>query len=798
MTERLQTIIGGLWRATGGLCVCLSSIALCVVTAHADDIRSSQNTILKPLSGQFEKVRSGARAFLDTDDHLADIPEELLGRTFIRVGQRGGEATCTQAGYAYAIAEQNSEQAKVLAGKGFRPLDWAPFRLFKDDPSVAIAYQKHLSTSETLAFGPRVIVVFGPEERGGVPYARMRSLTPPAFLPDGSEFKTWEVPFNFAKTYYVEQLNQKASDQNPGTKELPFKTINHAAQLLQPGERVVVGTGVYRECVRPARGGTDPEHIISYEAAPGAKPVIKGSEALKVTWSKSAPWIQDNRSLDPIVKQIWMARLPPELFAGYNPFGIANNRQVDQSFTSLADVFVDARARIYLQVSGLLFQGGKMLRQVTRYSDLFMNEGAFWAETNGNIIHVSPYDGADPNRVEWEATAREQIFAPEQYHLGYIRLKGFILQHAGNSFPFPQRGAVSTMVGHHWIIEGNTIDWVNSVGIDIGDQGLPHLERPEIVGYHVVRGNTLNDIGVTGVTGPGPIDSLIEDNVFRRNAWQDVEPLAECAAIKTHHNFNVLIRRNLIFDTLHGAGIWIDYINSNSRISQNLVVGTGTDNGPGPGTGGIFVEAATEPNFVDHNVVWGSTETNGIYLYTATKVTIAYNMIGNCATAAIRLIDIPGREKFPSGGNTVVGNLIVNNGWNIDFFSPRNSSDYNLIGNARLPRSFRLTKAASELGVTGWRKNYRTAEDFDLPSWRESYKFDLHSSAADVTATFDTATLKMVLSVRGSVPEVPPIEGITADFWARPASSSQLVPGPFGRLPTETTSMTLDPRRGGE
>ena len=84
----------------------------------------------------------------------------------------------------------------------------------------------------------------------------MRSLTPPAFLPDGSEFKTWEVPFNFAKTYYVEQLNQKASDQNPGTKELPFKTINHAAQLLQPGERAVVGTGVYRECVRPERGGT--------------------------------------------------------------------------------------------------------------------------------------------------------------------------------------------------------------------------------------------------------------------------------------------------------------------------------------------------------------------------------------------------------------------------------------------------------------------------------------------------------------------------------------------------------------
>ena len=64
----------------------------------------------------------------------------------------------------------------------------------------------------------------------------------------------------------------KADDKGPGTKARPFRTINKAAQVLQPGERVVIASGTYRECARPARGGTSPSQMISYESAPGASP----------------------------------------------------------------------------------------------------------------------------------------------------------------------------------------------------------------------------------------------------------------------------------------------------------------------------------------------------------------------------------------------------------------------------------------------------------------------------------------------------------------------------------------------
>ena len=77
-------------------------------------------------------------------------------------------------------------------------------------------------------------------------------------LPDGSEFVSWERPLQFTKTYYVDNGDAKADDNGPGTKARPFRTINKAAQLLMPGERVVIASGTYRECVRPARGGTSP------------------------------------------------------------------------------------------------------------------------------------------------------------------------------------------------------------------------------------------------------------------------------------------------------------------------------------------------------------------------------------------------------------------------------------------------------------------------------------------------------------------------------------------------------------
>ena len=357
------------------------------------------------------------------------------------------------------------------------------------------------------------------------------------------------------------------------------------------------------------------------------------------------------------------------------------------------------------------------------------------------------------------------------------------MEHAGNSFPFPQRGAISTMHGHHWLIEDNTLQWVNGVGIDIGDQGgLPAI-RPEILGYHILRRNTLNDIGTTGITGPKPYGSLIEDNVFRRNAWHDVEMLAECAAIKTHTNLNVLVRRNLIFDTSHGTGIYMDMVNSNSRITQNVVVNTGSNHGPGPGTGGIYVEASLAPNMVDHNFIWGSTQTNGIYSFFITKLIVAHNLIGNNAAAGIMIRDVAGRSTgsriIQSGDNKTYNNIFINNGWDLGFYATGNSSDYNLFGRSRQSRSFRL------IGKD---------ENLNLTEWRRAYGLDTHSTEVCVEADFNPDTLEFTWSVQGEVLKGSPIRGLSYDFWNRPRTAKTVLPGPFGTIPRQRTRIVVDPR----
>jgi hypothetical protein len=123
----------------------------------------------------------------------------------------------------------------------------------------------------------------------------------------------WEKTLHFSKTYYVDGQAKNADDKGPGTKERPFPHHQPAAQVLQPGERVVIAEGVYRECIRPARGGTSPDAMISYEAAPGAKVVVKGAAVVK-DWKPSEGW---NFGMDPETHQpvkAWELHLDSALF----------------------------------------------------------------------------------------------------------------------------------------------------------------------------------------------------------------------------------------------------------------------------------------------------------------------------------------------------------------------------------------------------------------------------------------------------------------------------------------------------
>jgi len=64
------------------------------------------------------------------------------------------------------------------------------------------------------------------------------------------------APQIYATEYYVDQANTSASDTNPGTSALPWKSIAKANQILVAGDTVYIKAGTYSSTISPSRSGT--------------------------------------------------------------------------------------------------------------------------------------------------------------------------------------------------------------------------------------------------------------------------------------------------------------------------------------------------------------------------------------------------------------------------------------------------------------------------------------------------------------------------------------------------------------
>lgn len=96
------------------------------------------------------------------------------------------------------------------------------------------------------------------------------------------------------------------NDANAGAQNTPFRTIQHAADLAQPGDVITVHEGVYRERVNPPRGGTSDGQRIVYRAAPGEQVVITGSEPVK-GWER-------------VTNDTWRVTILNAFFGEFNPY----------------------------------------------------------------------------------------------------------------------------------------------------------------------------------------------------------------------------------------------------------------------------------------------------------------------------------------------------------------------------------------------------------------------------------------------------------------------------------------------
>lgn len=573
-------------------------------------------------------------------------------------------------------------------------------------------------------------------------------LTPPVHLPDGTEFMTWQDTTVHTKTLWVDPHHTQASDDNPGTKEAPFLTINRAARVARAGQRVVISSGEYREKIVPRFGGEGADGTISYEAAPGAEVVVKGSRIVTQAWLPS-------RNPGQFSETLWMVTLPESLFPEENPFALENASAADIDVMPWAEGWA---SRVpYTLKRGLVFQNGQRLAQLSTYEDLPRVPGSYWVAPDSLTLHIHPYQEQNPNEALMEVTVQQHLFKPDVTDLGYIRIKGLTFMHAGNGYPRTGVGAIFTMGGHHWLIEENTVTQVGSVGIEIGARtdesragGRADSRRAKACpGYTIVRNNTLSQCGTGGIQGLEVRHALIEGNRITDSGWQDVERYWETAGIKLLINRNTLVRRNVITRFMAGPGIWLDWDNQNSRVTQNLLYDLRMCC-----NGSLFIEASIVPNTIDHNILWNIRGT-GIYAGDTDNLIIAHNLIGPCTGPGVHTRTATDRHvqghPVTSRDNHVVNNLFYTDE-PIRFEDPQNHADYNIFADPE--------------------------KAFDLKAWQQTGQ-DRNSRRLQLELEFKPSLLRLHWSTQEPMPFVPVLPGMTRDYRQHLRTRVHTTPGPI-------------------
>lgn len=602
------------------------------------------------------------------------------------------------------------------------------------------------------------------------------------------------------RTWVVAQADPAASDDGPGDAGHPFRSIAPAAAAAQPGDTVLVHTGIYRERVSPARGGTA-GHPIVYAAAPGESVVVTGADLWTPAWE-----------IDPVDASIRDALLDLPATGSRNPF---RTPSLTLPGRTLGQVFVDDQP----------------LAETSDRDQMRRLPGAWWFDpaTSRLHLHLTPRAAAAPApRVE--ITTRDRLFAPHTRGLGFITVRGFTFTRAANQFPLrfwladdpvnscPQAGAVGTRSGHDWIIEDNIIRDAANIGLDCGDEGGRDIEgsqpKPTGIGHHLIRRNLIQDNGASGIMGLGSHGSRILDNVIERNN-RGGNTAPECAGIKLHDFVDGEIAGNLVRDN-DCAGIWLDNVYRHARVSRNLVVANEDM--------GIFLELGSGPALVDDNIV-AFTRGDGLYLHDASGVTAAHNLFFGNAHFGVFAHIISNREVRLADGTRhlveasrlrVVANVFIDNfGGCISLppESPRatdNRSDHNLFltGTQGIWENERFT--AFRLNTNNGAAATVT-RDLSLDDWRAATHWDLASKSLVI------ADRKRPDYLKGAGPEksarlaahgdffdlldgaplldltVPATPGVGIDYLGSPVPAESAHPGPFQQVTTGPNHLTLWP-----
>jgi len=456
---------------------------------------------------------------------------------------------------------------------------------------------------------------------------------------------------------WVDARHPNASDQNPGTRALPWATVSKAAAAAEPGDLVIIRPGIYREHVVIKRPG-EPGRPITFRAeGPGV--VVSGADRL-TAWSRCTP--QDCPD-NPNSAHIWKTRAawqPKTLFQDGRPLRPA--RQPNSGWwtaqgggthtiadpahltgkperwvgATVAFWDVDVTTQCWRKVLGFdprthalrldgpiwrdrVVEPGRDRYRVANKLEFLDQPGEFVATSDGDAttIYLWPLDDADPNTALIEAPRRSR-FVIETAGKSHLRFDGLEIRHgAGHGIGTWTKTSADIQILHCHVH--------HNLGNGIYLTGMTDV---------VVRGNLVAD-NANGLTAGHVRNLTVEANEIANNRFDGL--------VVSHDSADITIRRNYI----HGHDLWghpdnIQFHNRvrNVRIIENVIVHSGQ---------AIMMEQC-EDGLVQGNVIAGTGAVAVIHGHSNVR---RFKLVGNTiAFAGYGCISFTGTDY------ELVGNIL--------------------------------------------------------------------------------------------------------------------------------------------
>jgi hypothetical protein len=364
-------------------------------------------------------------------------------------------------------------------------------------------------------------------------------------------------------------------------QQAQVRTISEAASLAEPGDTIIIHSGIYREAVVIEKSG-NPDNPIAFQAAPGAAVVMTGADRIS-EWAEAGG---DER----IYSTPW-----PHSFITWNRYNTHPDDDYHRLIGRCEQVFVN----------------GYALRQVLERDKL--SRGTFYVDLDGKRLYVWNYNNQEiSKRAIVEASVRGNILAVKG---DYVTIKGIRFRYAANR---AQHGAAE-FSGNHLTVEDCIFEYTNSSGAAFRGEDITvcrcTFQHNGQLGFGASRAHRLRMTGCT----------VRNNNIKGYNRGWEAGGNKICLARGVVLEYSTFIENR-------GSGIWFDIGNEDCTVRNcliahnedagifyeisyglhahdNVIVGNGLAGTPGAWGASAGISISSSPDcLIERNLLIGNKE----------------------------------------------------------------------------------------------------------------------------------------------------------------------------------------------